>query len=37
MILISTHLDEALYELATIDGPARIVISNSGFRALPGA
>ncbi|MGW4482122.1 hypothetical protein [Rhodococcus triatomae] len=35
MILMPTHLQEALYRLDQIDGPARIVITGSGFEAVP--
>ncbi|NLE81993.1 MAG: hypothetical protein GX610_20930 [Rhodococcus sp.] len=35
LILMPTHLDEALYRLDVIGGPAEIVIADTGFDAVP--
>ncbi len=34
MLLMSTHLDEAIYEAERLDGPGVIVIGDTGFRAV---
>lgn len=34
MLLMSTHLDEAVYEAGRLDGPGAIVIDETGFRAV---
>ncbi|PSR67525.1 hypothetical protein C8258_13670 [Nocardia sp. MDA0666] len=34
MLLMSTHLDEAVYEAGRLDGPGAIVIGDTGFRAV---
>ncbi|MFI5541410.1 hypothetical protein ACIA5H_34015 [Nocardia sp. NPDC051900] len=35
MVLMSTHLGEAIYDLDRIDGPAVITIGKFGFTATP--
>ncbi len=34
MLLMSTHLDEAVYEAGRLDGPRVIVIDETGFRTV---